>query len=71
MARNKMVRVSDEEYALLVKTRDLLQKEIVRRTIGWLPEKLKEWIRDDVGELPLGAVVGMGAATILERLEKE
>ena len=66
MGRTRIVKVSEEEYQLLNKAR----QELLKKGSDRLPSELKTEIEehDRLGDLALGAIIGLGALALIALL---
>jgi hypothetical protein len=63
LGRTRIVKVSEEEYQTLKNAR----KELFRQGTNSLPEDLRREVEEHnrVGDLALGAIIGLGALALL------
>lgn len=63
MGRRRLVKVSDEEYAMLQRARS----ELLKQGTNILPADLRRELEEHhrTGDLALGAIIGLGALALL------
>jgi hypothetical protein len=63
MGRRRLVKVSDEEYAMLQRARS----ELLKQGTNILPEDLRREleVHHRTGDLALGAIIGLGTLALL------